>query len=215
MKKLLLPLLLSALLGACSAMNPITLTKFDATSQIVQEDNRVVAYFAGTVEDMEYSQEPVEDGFVRKLLGMTKDGRPVVQDFWAKNNQKQIDPVVLNSMEALTNPESIYIDGWVTYYRQDGTMSGRAYIEDGLVQGTRLLYYPDGSLYYEAQIKDNEEESVTYYYPNGKKAAAVNHNEESGMYTEAWDEDGHYVYSSDEEFAIFEKINGLYRGEEN
>jgi uncharacterized protein YkuJ len=214
MKKLVLALLIGTALNISAAPNTITLNQFDATSQIVKVDKRDVAYFSGDEETMSYSETPVADGFVRKLLGLTKDGRPVVQDFWAENGQKQIDAVVLNSMEDITDPDSENIDGWVTFYTKDGKRSSRAFVKDGLMQGLSMTYYPSGQLFTQSVMKDDEISETTYYYTSGKKAAHVSYYDGEYSSRSAWTEKGKEVYEEDEIDAVLEEIYAVYEPED-
>ncbi len=210
MKKILLALLVGSLLSACATPEALKIGALDANSQVVQKDERIVAYFSGSTESMAYSAEPVEDGFVRKLLGTTADGKPVIQDFWAENNQKQIDSVVLNSMDALNDPSSENIEGWVTYYNKNGSLSGRSFFQDGIVVGSSLIYYPNGQLFVEIGYEKGIERTQTYFYQNGQKAVAINYDDEGNSHMSSWDKKGQMNYDEGADYQVYSDVVAEY-----
>ncbi|WP_051940270.1 hypothetical protein [Stenoxybacter acetivorans] len=98
------------------------------TSLVAEKINQPDLYFDKTGQ---YSSTPVKCGFYRKVLGKTKDGGWVVQDFYQDSQTKQTDPIVVFHAEGLRDFSNDVIDGLVIWYRPDGSRESSAYFMRG------------------------------------------------------------------------------------
>lgn len=165
-------------------------------AQIQQSSQETFYYTAHS----ELSAKPVKDGFFRKVLGQTKDGRYIVQDFYA-NGRKQSSPFILSRDEQKQQFVDTKIDGIVYFYKPDGELILHSVYENGEEQ--QQLYYFNSKPYvkymkkddYLAMYRENGQieieytaDSAIYYHENGQKIAEiVNSNPEK---SKLWNEQG-------------------------
>ena len=93
----------------------------------------------------EHSAQPVADGYSRKILGQTADGRTVVQDYQQGRAQALTAPYAL---QANTDPARFRTpgaDSKIVHYRADGSVASIVDIKGGRMM-SRINYYEDGKL---------------------------------------------------------------------
>ena len=87
------------------------------------------------------AEKPVQDGYYRKILGKTADGRTVVQDFYQDSDKAQIAPSILRKGAAEDDFSGDLSDSTLVNYNRDGSVSAIAPLQDGKATGHPALYH--------------------------------------------------------------------------
>ena len=145
MKQLLLATSLALALAACATPGTpgANTSNADATSRIVaaqKQEAQIIAYFADSPEGGVYAEGPSEGGYFRKLLGRTKEGYYVVQDFYQDSGRKQSDPLIVTHEAALKSFSNDYSDGWVVLYDTEGRLAEQTQYRQGQPNGWAIAY---------------------------------------------------------------------------
>ncbi|WP_051940267.1 toxin-antitoxin system YwqK family antitoxin [Stenoxybacter acetivorans] len=226
-------LLIGLIIAACS-LTACQTTQLSAgaipqpqsiASLIAEKVNQPDLYFDKTGQ---YRSTPVKDGFYRKVLGKTKDGGWVIQNFYQDSQTKQTDPIVVFHAEGLRDFSNDVIDGLVIWYRPDGSRNSSAYFMRGKPTGSAMTYDEQGRVrivddlnadgetqilrhYNEAdklikQVAEvNGAKEARYWYSNGKPAAVYTSDK-----LEAWDTDGTVLSDIQSGYLIFYLDSSLY-----
>ena len=215
MKIMLKTTLMIAALGlaACQSMPNAGLSSGDLArnqrtvmAQIASQPQQADLYFDA---ESQYHNTPVAGGYYRKVLGQTADGGWVVQDFYQDSQTKQIDPAIIFHANGLRNFSTDVVDGPVSWYRPDGTLSQSAHYQRGKLDGW-VTYYDQqgrprltmefaddtttgnqkafneqGRLVMQVSVGDGQQVKQEFWYGNGKPAAVW---AEDGV--QGWDEQG-------------------------
>lgn len=172
MKKILIAALTAAALAACAAQNnapiqaqSLNITADTALSKIEKRESRTIAYYNAAGE---LATEPQAGGYYRNLLGRTKEGYAVIQDFYQDSQNKQTNAIIIRDDADLTNFDVIVTEGLTIWYSPNGEVKQFADVRNKI-----LLHYGQ---YINNQLAFEEENLVetqghraTFYYPNGKK----------------------------------------------
>ncbi|WP_051940265.1 hypothetical protein [Stenoxybacter acetivorans] len=227
-------LLIGLIIAACS-LTACQTTQLSAgaipqpqsiTSLVAEKVNQPDLYFDKTGQ---YSSTSVKDGFYRKVLGKTKDGGWVVQDFYQDSQTKQVDPIVVFHPEGLRDFSNNVVDGLVIWYRPDGSRESSTYFMRGKPDNTMIYdkqghmrtaffdpnadgeyqsirYYNKTGKLIEQVAEVNGAQEIRYWYSNGKPAAIY----KNGNAEEAWDTDGTVLSGIQSEYLIFYLDSLLY-----
>jgi hypothetical protein len=87
------------------------------------------------------AEKPVQDGYYRKILGKTADGRTVVQDFYQDSDKAQIAPSILRKGAAEDDFSGDLSDSTLVNYNRDGSVSAIVPLQDGKATGHPALYH--------------------------------------------------------------------------
>ena len=87
------------------------------------------------------AEKPVQDGYYRKILGKTADGRTVVQDFYQDSDKAQIAPSILRQGAAEDDFDGDLSDSTLVNYNRDGSVSTIVPRQDGKATGHPALYH--------------------------------------------------------------------------
>ena len=135
--------------------------------KIAQADERVLGYFSA---DGEFGQEKSGNGYLRKYLGKTAEGKSVLQDFYAINGKPQTSPFVLFDDAGLEDWNSLqYTEGDIVFYNADGTPSARATLKDGQYVGSNTQYHGNGKVFLKEQYNPSSEITSTAYFDEAEK----------------------------------------------
>ena len=135
--------------------------------KIAQADERVLGYFSA---DGEFGQEKSGNGYLRKYLGKTAEGKSVLQDFYANNGKPQTSPFVLFDDAGLEDWNSLqYTEGDIVFYNADGTPSARATLKDGQYVGSNTQYHGNGKVFLKEQYNPSSEITSTAYFDEAEK----------------------------------------------
>ena len=160
-----------ALLGACSSTANPSL----ASAKIAHKDERTVGYFS---ERGEYQRDKVANGFERKLLGTTRKQHWVLQDFYSINGKPQTAPFTVFDERALYDWDTMsFIDGPVQFYYPDGKKQSLITLKQGVVIGTREVYYLTGEVFQAQSF--NEQGHITeetFFERDGKRLFTIQYN---------------------------------------
>ena len=170
-----------AILSGCASTTAVT-AKTEAVSsvKIAQADERVLGYFNA---DGEFGQEKSSNGYMRKYLGKTADGKSVLQDFYAINGKPQTSPFVLFDDAGLEDWNSLqYTDGDIVFYNADGSVSARTSLQDGQYVGKHTQYHGNGKVFVEEVYNPDSEITATSYYDEAGKPLFAFHVDNSDDY---------------------------------
>ena len=135
--------------------------------KIAQADERVLGYFSANGE---FGQEKSGNGYLRKYLGKTAEGKSVLQDFYAINGKPQTSPFVLFDDAGLEDWNSLqYTEGDIVFYNADGTPSARATLKDGQYVGSNTQYHGNGKVFLKEQYNPSSEITSTAYFDEAEK----------------------------------------------
>ncbi|MFB2539154.1 MULTISPECIES: toxin-antitoxin system YwqK family antitoxin [unclassified Acinetobacter] len=152
----------------------------------VYKNQAIVAYFD---EAGELEQQPSETGYYRLLLGRNSQGHYLIQDFFVKSQQKQMEPIWSFSAEGLLEFGSDHVHGELKNYYNNGQVKSTQRYNRGKAVGEGQQFYPTGELMMRITNKGSTEQH-RYYYRNGKPAAEVNYKNNEVTSYKAWDEQG-------------------------
>lgn len=91
------------------------------------------------------ADKPVKDGYYRKELGKTADGRLVVQHFYQNSDKPASAPFLLKK-DAAPDSGMENVDGKIVQYQKDGSIFAVETRRDGKAAG-RTNYYENGRLF--------------------------------------------------------------------
>lgn len=152
--------------------------------------------------------KPATDGYYRKILGVTADGRTVVQDFYA-NHAPQITPFILKQGADEANFDSATIDGdaiwfdkngsiehafshdsqWITIFKENQII-GQVFNEEPM---SIVTFYPNTQnimSYNRFHANNPQEQTLIYFYKNGNVMIKVQTYKDKDPDILAWDENG-------------------------
>lgn len=138
-----------------------------AWQQLRAKEGMVIAYFK---KNGERSYARSESMYYRKLLKVNKTDSYQIQDFYTKNNIKQINPIILTDVKDAYswNPKSI--QGKITYWRNDGSKDAEATYLQGKLDGIYQTWYSSGPLRSESFYKEDKLQGrYTFWYETGEK----------------------------------------------
>lgn len=152
--------------------------------------------------------KPAPDGYHRHILGVTDDGRTVVQDFYA-NNTPQTAILALkqgadeSSFDShINDSDTIWFDkkGNITQIAMHGSdwivalKDGKpaVYIRDTKAQTIIVVNYPDTQnvMSYLEKSTTTKEETLVHFYKNGQALLKFTQNADEKQEAFAWDENG-------------------------
>lgn len=171
MKNIVLVTLTAAILAACASNAPtptqaqsLNVGADQALSQIQQRETRTIAYYNA---DGQLMEQATAGGFYRNLLGRTKEGHAVVQDFYQDSQSKQTNAVLIPDEANLTNFNVEVTEGRTIWYAPSGEVTQFADVKQGQI--INLGHYLNGRLAHEeVQLTDTKGHRITAYYDNGK-----------------------------------------------
>ena len=129
------------------------------------------------------TEKPAPGGYSRKILGLTADGRPVVQDYWQDSGVPKTAPFTLKEGASLRDFTTAAVDGKIIWYQPDGSIRAIQQYRDG-APASRLNYYHNGRLAIQGELPPDVAEpddpyrsageadkGIRYYYENGQLLA--------------------------------------------
>ena len=156
-----------AILSGCATTATTTASEPEHQVKIAQADERVLGYFSA---DGEFGQEKSGNGYIRKYLGKTAEGKSVLQDFYAINGKPQTSPFVLFDDAGLEDWNSLqYTEGDIVFYNADGTVSARATLKEGQYVGSNTQYHGNGKVFLKEQYNPDSEITATSYFDEAGK----------------------------------------------
>ena len=172
------------------------------------------------------AEKPVQDGYYRKILGKTADGRTVVQDFYQDSDKPQIAPSILRQGAAEDDFSGDLSDSTLVHYNRDGSVSAIVPLQDGKATGHPALYH-NGVLTIRAPLPEGGSDAndpftalaayaTTHgrmFYPDGTLMAIVPSGDNKDATTAAlWRADGSLLMSQrkqgDKDDATFWSTDG-------
>lgn len=198
-------------------------------AQIASQPQQADLYFDA---EGQYHSTPVAGGYYRTVLGQTAEGGWVVQDFYQDSQTKQIDPAVIFHPNGLRNFNNDVVDGPVTWYRADGTVSqnarynrgklngwvtyydeqGRARLAaefaDDAASGNQKAFNEQGRLVMQISGGDKQQIKQEFWYGNGKPATVWTEDSLQG-----WDEQGKPLTEAQAERLLHYLESRLYQPE--
>ena len=172
------------------------------------------------------AEKPVQDGYYRKILGKTADGRTVVQDFYQDSDKAQIAPSILRKGAAEDDFSGDLSDSTLVHYNRDGSVSAIVPLQDGKATGHPALYH-NGVLTIQAPLPEGGSDTndpftalaayaTTHgrmFYPDGTLMAMIPSGDSKDAATSAlWRADGSLLMSQrkqgDKDDATFWSTDG-------
>lgn len=172
------------------------------------------------------AEKPVQDGYYRKVLGKTADGRTVVQDFYQDSDKPQIAPSILRQGAAEDDFDGDLSDSTLVNYNRDGSVSTIVPRQDGKATGHPALY-DNGVLVIQAPLPEGGSDAndpfttlaayaTTHgrmFYPDGTLMAMIPSGDNKDAATAAlWRADGSLLMSQrkqgDKDDATFWSTDG-------
>ena len=172
------------------------------------------------------AEKPVQDGYYRKVLGKTADGRTVVQDFYQDSDKPQIAPSILRQGAAEDDFSGDLSDSTLVHYNRDGSVSAIVPLQDGKATGHPALYH-NGVLTIQAPLPEGGSDTndpftalaayaTTHgrmFYPDGTLMAMIPSGDSKDAATSAlWRADGSLLMSQrkqgDKDDATFWSTDG-------
>ncbi len=172
------------------------------------------------------AEKPVQDGYYRKILGKTADGRTVVQDFYQDSDKAQIAPSILRKGAAEDDFSGDLSDSTLVHYNRDGSVSAIVPLQDGKATGHPALYH-NGVLVAQAPLPEGGSDTndpftalaayaTTHgrmFYPDGTLMAMIPSGDSKDAATSAlWRADGSLLMSQrkqgDKDDATFWSTDG-------
>ena len=168
-----------------------------ATARLLaHEETRVIAFYDA---NWQISEEPVDNGFYRMLLGHTAQGNAVIQDFYQQSRTKQVDPVALAQGKALNDSNSsAVVDGKTIWYTPTGEVEKVHYLQSGKI--TYSGRYAAGKLRWAVKQGDESGKgtSLWAYYPSGKLLAFAVVTDNQTSHHRLFDEQGRFLADSNQ-----------------
>lgn len=214
--------------------NPIpTASHYPNTIQYLPSNANKIVYFDAY---WGASEQPVADGYYRKILGKTVTGQMVVQDFFQSNNAVQSSPMVLddNDIYALSSvglTYSFHKNGNLQhiFYSTETQVSETVYVKnqkyvarsvmdgkDNLVNEKLYLLDDNQQIYAYTYLPNNQNIfTVALFYPNQSMRYWKTINLETREISEkAWDINGKAIQPTQamrlESISATEKTKSLY-----
>ena len=172
------------------------------------------------------AEKPVQDGYYRKILGKTADGRTVVQDCYQDSDKPQIAPSILRQGAAEDDFSGDLSDSTLVHYNRDGSVSAIVPLQDGKATGHPALYH-NGVLTIQAPLPEGGSDTndpftalaayaTTHgrmFYPDGTLMAMIPSGDSKDAATSAlWRADGSLLMSQrkqgDKDDATFWSTDG-------
>ena len=173
------------------------------------------------------AEKPVQDGYYRKILGKTADGRTVVQDFYQDSDKPQIAPSILRQGAAEDDFDGDLSDSTLVNYNRDGSVSAIVPRQDGKATGHPALYH-NGVLVIQAPLPEGGSDAndpftalaayaTTHgrmFYPDGTLMAMIpsGDNKDAATTAALWRADGSLLMSQrkqgDKDDATFWSTDG-------
>lgn len=151
------------------------------------------------------ASQPVQDGYYRKELGKTADGRLVVQHFYQNSDKPASAPFLLKK-DAAPDSGMENADGKIVQYQKDGSIFAIETRCDGKVAG-RTNYYENGRLFAQTALPAGMTEkealplpetfahAARLYYPDGKIMLASDDWAHDNGAALAYRQDGSLLYT--------------------
>lgn len=163
-----------AVLSGCASTNTSnTEQAASSASMVAKPQERVLGYFDS--EGNFSRSDKSGNGYTRKLLGTTADGRSVLQDFYNSNGKAQTSPFVLFDDAGLESWDSLpFTDGDIVFFNADGHKSSQATLKQGTFVGNHPSYHLNGKVFLDerSDAEGNSQQSV-YFDDQGKRLFAV------------------------------------------
>ena len=126
------------------------------------------------------TEKPAPGGYSRKILGLTADGRPVVQDYWQDSGAAKTAPFTLKKGASLRDFTTAAVDGKIVWYQPDGSIRAIGQYRDG-APASRLNYYHDGRLAIQGELPPDVAEPDDPYRSAGEADKGIRYYYESGQ----------------------------------
>lgn len=151
------------------------------------------------------ADKPVKDGYYRKELGKTADGRLVVQHFYQNSDKPASTPFLLKK-DAAPDSGIENADGKIVQYQKDGSIFAVETRRDGKAAG-RTNYYENGRLFAQTALPAGMTEkealplpetfahAARLYYPDGKIMLASDDWVHDNGAALAYRQDGSLLYT--------------------
>ena len=151
------------------------------------------------------ADKPVKDGYYRKELGKTADGRLVVQHFYQNSDKPASAPFLLKKDAAPYNGME-NADGKIVQYQTDDSIFAVETRRDGKAAG-RTNYYENGRLFAQTALPAGMTEkealplpetfahAARLYYPDGKIMLASDDWAHDNSAALAYRQDGSLLYT--------------------
>ena len=151
------------------------------------------------------TDKPVKDGYYRKELGKTADGRLVVQHFYQNSDKPASAPFLLKK-DAAPDSGMENADGKIVQYQKDGSIFAVETRRDGKA-AARTNYYENGRLFAQSALPAGVAEAdplplpeafvhaARLFYPNGQLMLASDHWTQDNGAALAYRQDGSLLYS--------------------
>ena len=151
------------------------------------------------------ADKPVKDGYYRKELGKTADGRLVVQHFYQNSDKPASAPFLLKK-DAAPDSGMENADGKIVQYQKDGSIFAVETRRDGKAAG-RTNYYENGRLFAQTTLPAGMTEkealplpetfahAARLYYPDGKIMLASDDWAHDNGAALAYRQDGSLLYT--------------------
>lgn len=145
------------------------------------------------------TQQPVNNGYYRKLVKILGNNRFVVQNFFVGSRHKQSDPVTINNVyELKQNGTLSSIEGsYVTWYENGQKQYALNYASKGMLDGSLQGWYQTGQMKLKGAYKKGSKEGAwVEWYENGRVKSKIYYANDklNGTY-EQWHENGQLAVS--------------------
>lgn len=151
------------------------------------------------------ADKPVKDGYYRKELGKTADGRLVMQHFYQNSDKPASAPFLLKK-DAAPDSGIENADGKIVHYQKDGSIFAVQTWRDGKA-AARTNYYENGRLFAQSALPAGVAEAdplplpeafahaARLFYPNGQLMLTSDHWTQDNGAALAYRQDGSLLYS--------------------
>ena len=126
------------------------------------------------------TEKPAPGGYSRKILGLTADSRPVVQDYWQDSGAAKTAPFTLKKGASLRDFTTAAVDGKIIWYQPDGSIRAIGQYRDG-APASRLNYYHNGRLAIQGEQPPDVAEPDDPYRSAGEADKGIRYYYESGQ----------------------------------
>ncbi len=165
-----------------------------------------------------------DDGYYRNVLGKTKAGRIVAQDFYQKTKTPQTNAFLMVKDGDLKNFNTEVNDGLIVWFNPTGEATQAQRFDNGVAQGDTVFFSKgvvvakkkdDELTVYNESLpvmyseQTEEQKRAIFYRPDGSVVLSITKNKD-GRKTQAWDKLGKSVLPSEvaEESQALMKISG-------
>lgn len=182
-----------------------TAANYRNTLSYIPADGETVYHFNKLGQ---YTSQSDKDGYFRRLLGHTDNGRAVVQDFYQSNKKIQTSAFILKADADPKNFSVEAADSLNIGFRRDGSLQSISRPRDGnnmpiidnygknkqriaqTQDGYILLLNPDQSIFAAVPVDDNPSDTMTLYRNNGQAMLRFNLQNQEVSQIQVWDEQG-------------------------